>query len=178
MTFNFKLTISTLSINFYGKIMSKKFNLSLFEPNVERDFLNSWSKDRKSKVSLLTESEYLVAKSFYQNMCYVSCATSTFQPSDNGIQFLNQITELRKGSRNEFIGTTLSTPEVNLLVIGNTFEDSNYGKKLEHDEDITLIDISNKLKIKYRPHEFEQDFPIYKGTHKGDKSHFKKLNTG
>lgn len=158
--------------------MSRNFDVMAFQPIEEREFLNNWSKDRKSKVSILTESEYLFAKSYLENISYVSCATSTLLPSDKGIHFLNKITEIRKGVRNEYIGTTISTPAVNLLVIGNTFEDYNYGKKLEHDEDITLIDISNKLKIKYRPHEFEKDFRMYKGTHRGDKSHFKKLNSG
>jgi len=158
--------------------MSRNFDVMVFKPTEEREFLKNWSKDRKSKVSILTESEYLFAKSYSENISYVSCATSTLLPLDSSIDILTQITGQRNEVRNEFIGTTISTPAINLLVIGNTYEDNNCGKKLEHDEDITLIDISNKLKIKYTAKEFVKDFPMYKCTHNGDKSHFKKLNSG
>jgi hypothetical protein len=156
--------------------MNNKINMCSFEPIINRDYITNWTNERKSNVYILTESELIKINSLYFSYNFSSCATTTMLPLNENCEKLDIFAPLRKDSdRNLSIGKTLTAPLFGTLVIGNSYIDKNNGLFTEYNEDIFLLDLINRIKIKYTPNEFVLDFPQYKNTHTGDKSHFKIL---
>jgi hypothetical protein len=156
--------------------MTNEIDLCSFKSVIERDFISNWTNERKSKVYILTESELIKINSLYISYNSSSCATTTMLPLNENCEKCDVLAPLRRDyDRNESIGKTLTAPLARTLVIGNSYIDKNNGLFTEYNEDIFLFDLINRIKIKYTPNEFVLDFPQYKNTHTGDKSHFKRL---